>query len=134
VSTLPLSPDLIGETLKIETMSRGRESLPSQFIYGAAHLKPLSPVHLQLQKDGAELNISWIRRSRVDSDSWLGEVPLGEEDERYRGRLWSGEDVAEEGEVAEPFYQSQHPNITKIDVAQGSDLLSWGNIAELVVS
>jgi hypothetical protein len=46
---------------------------------------PLSPVHLRLkhQEDGATLR--WIRRGRVDADSWLTEdIPLGEEFERYR--------------------------------------------------
>jgi hypothetical protein len=43
-------------------------------------------VHLraQLLPDGS-LDVTWIRRTRVDGDSWESvEVPLGEEREAYR--------------------------------------------------
>ncbi|WP_319529360.1 glycoside hydrolase/phage tail family protein [uncultured Cohaesibacter sp.] len=49
-------------------------------------LRPLSPVHLRLtkQEDGA-LNFSWIRRDRLDADSWVGEtIPLSEISELYQ--------------------------------------------------
>ncbi|TWG99319.1 hypothetical protein L598_001500000420 [Mesorhizobium sp. J18] len=47
---------------------------------------PLSPVHIsgRLDADG-DLAISWMRRGRIDADSWLTEeIPLGEETEAYR--------------------------------------------------
>lgn len=47
---------------------------------------PLSPVHLrtQNQPDGA-VQVSWVRRSRIDADSWeQAEIPLGEAQEAYR--------------------------------------------------
>ena len=47
---------------------------------------PLSPAHLkkQQQADGS-IQFSWVRRSRVDADGWLGtDIPLGEAAERYR--------------------------------------------------
>jgi hypothetical protein len=47
---------------------------------------PLAPVHLRLsrQADGGAM-LSWIRRGRIEADSWLAEdIPLGEEFERYR--------------------------------------------------
>jgi hypothetical protein len=53
---------------------------------GVRALTPLSPVHLKAtrQPDG-DINISWIRRGRIDADSWLAsEIPLGEEKEAYR--------------------------------------------------
>jgi len=134
VETLSLSPDLIGESLEIEAFAAGRENLPSSFSYKAAHLKPLSPVHLQAKQDGTNLYVSWIRRSRLNADSWLGEIPLGEESERYRVRLWSGEVLAEEADVTEPLYFSQQASVTKIEVAQGSDFVGWGSFAELVLS
>ena len=46
---------------------------------------PLSPVHLRAAKlaDGS-VSLNWIRRGRLDADSWLGtDIPLGEESERY---------------------------------------------------
>jgi len=52
----------------------------------------LSPVHLKAnrQADG-DIDISWIRRGRIDADSWLGsEIPLGEEAETYRVDIATG--------------------------------------------
>lgn len=47
-------------------------------------LVPLSPVHPRARRSSAGVTFSWIRRSRVDGDSWeLAEIPLGEETERY---------------------------------------------------
>jgi hypothetical protein len=52
-------------------------------------LTPLSPTHLKkrAQADGT-IQFSWVRRSRIDADNWLGaDVPLGEAGENYRVRL-----------------------------------------------
>ncbi len=53
---------------------------------GVRALMPLSPVHLQAVKQaGGDWAIAWIRRSRIDADSWLAtEIPLGEEYEAYQ--------------------------------------------------
>lgn len=47
---------------------------------------PLSPVHLRGRlEEGGDLTLSWIRRGRVDADSWVSEeIPLGENEELYR--------------------------------------------------
>jgi hypothetical protein len=46
----------------------------------------LSPAHLKAARlSNGDLAVSWIRRSRVDADSWLGsDIPLGEETEAYQ--------------------------------------------------
>ncbi len=52
-------------------------------------LRPLSPVHLraELQASG-DVAVSWVRRTRIDGDSWLSvEVPLGEDAELYELRV-----------------------------------------------
>ncbi|RDV02137.1 baseplate multidomain protein megatron [Undibacter mobilis] len=49
----------------------------------ATALKPLAPVHLRAARDGAGVTLRWIRRTRAEGDSWSGEVPLGEDGERY---------------------------------------------------
>lgn len=134
VQTLDINPDYIGETLSVIAMAAGRESNPSEFLYSGRHLKPLSPAHLSAQREGGTLTVNWIRRSRVEADSWLGEVPLGEASERYRVRLWDGENLIEEAETHMPSYQSLAPNITHIDVAQGSDLVGWGTSAKILIS
>jgi hypothetical protein len=52
-------------------------------------LRPLSPAHLRVASGpGGELSFSWIRRTRIDGDSWdVAEVPLGEETEAYVLRI-----------------------------------------------
>ena len=50
-------------------------------------LRPYAPAHLKASGSG-DLTVSWIRRTRIDGDSWAGlDVPLGEESERYRLRV-----------------------------------------------
>ncbi len=45
---------------------------------------PLSPAHLGAAAAGGDIAVSWIRRGRVDADSWSGsDIPLGEETEAY---------------------------------------------------
>jgi len=52
---------------------------------GTRALLPLSPVHLKGRMRDGDLDLSWIRRGRIDADSWLGEdIPLGEAQEQYR--------------------------------------------------
>jgi hypothetical protein len=55
---------------------------------GMRALLPLSPVHLKAHLRDGDLHLSWIRRGRIDADSWLGEdIPLGEAQEAYRIRV-----------------------------------------------
>lgn len=60
---------------------------------GTAALRPLAPVRPQARRSAAGVSLSWIRRTRVDGDSWdTIEVPLGEDGERYRVTIYqSGE-------------------------------------------
>jgi hypothetical protein len=47
-------------------------------------LKPLAPVHPRGRRTPEGVQITWIRRSRRDGDSWdVVEIPLGEESEAY---------------------------------------------------
>ena len=46
--------------------------------------RPLSPVHLRASRQGGDVSLSWVRRTRIGGDSWNApEVPLGETQERY---------------------------------------------------
>jgi hypothetical protein len=58
---------------------------------GVAALRPLSPVHPRALRTADGVALSWIRRTRIDGDSWeLAEVPLGEETERYEVAIRTG--------------------------------------------
>ncbi len=51
---------------------------------GPTALMPLSPVQLRARRRADGILLSWIRRTRLDGDSWdVAEVPLGEETEAY---------------------------------------------------
>ncbi|MET3791756.1 baseplate multidomain protein megatron [Aquamicrobium terrae] len=58
-------------------------------------LRPLSPVHLKAVRNpsSGDILLSWIRRTRVSGDSWVAEVPLGEEVEAYDIELLDGATV-----------------------------------------
>jgi len=58
-------------------------------------LRPFAPVHLKAVRDpsSGDVQLSWIRRTRVGGDSWLNEVPLGEETEEYNVLIVSGANV-----------------------------------------
>ena len=57
-------------------------------------LKPLSPVHIRGSRSGGDLDIAWVRRTRIGGDSWDGvDVPLGEAEERYEIDILDGTTV-----------------------------------------
>jgi hypothetical protein len=54
-------------------------------------LRPLRPTQLKSFTDGAGVHITWVRRTRMDGDSWdVTEVPLGEDAELYRLDILDG--------------------------------------------
>ena len=69
-------------------------------------LRPYSPVHLtQSGALGGDVVLSWIRRTRIEGDSWdLPEVPLGEEAESYRVRVLRGAILLGEYLVSSPAW------------------------------
>ena len=66
-------------------------------------LRPYSVSHLDFQRDITEnLHLTWIRRTRVDGDSWQSvEVPLGEEVEDYFVRVVKNNSIVRQMEVSE---------------------------------
>jgi hypothetical protein len=68
-------------------------------------LRPLSVAHLRARPDVAGTRLSWVRRTRIDGDSWASsEVPLGEEREAYALRVMRDGSVLREVEVTEPAW------------------------------
>jgi hypothetical protein len=56
-------------------------------------LLPLAPVHLRAMRDvvSGDIAISWIRRSRADSNDWaLGELPVDYQPEAYQLTILNG--------------------------------------------
>jgi hypothetical protein len=81
-------------------------------------LKPYAPAHLKAVPSGSDLAISWVRRTRIDGDSWESvEVPLGEETESYLVRVLQGGSLIRETTVTTPGW-------TYTAAMQASDALS----------
>jgi hypothetical protein len=60
--------------------------------FAGVGLRPLAPAHLRARRlAGAGIDLAWIRRTRIEGDSWAGvEVPLGEAREAYLLRVVQG--------------------------------------------
>jgi hypothetical protein len=57
-------------------------------------LRPFSPVHIRGTRSAGDLNLAWIRRTRIGGDSWDAvDVPLGEAEERYEIDILDGATV-----------------------------------------
>ncbi|MFN3936653.1 MAG: glycoside hydrolase/phage tail family protein [Gemmobacter sp.] len=66
-------------------------------------LRPYPVAHLRALREPAADRFAWVRRTRIDGDSWAGEeVPLGEAAEIYRIRVRVGGAVVRETTVTVP--------------------------------
>ncbi len=107
-------------------------------------LRPYSPVHLRAERNASgDVAAQWIRRTRIDGDSWSGrDVPLGEESESYLLRILLGGAVAREVVVSEPEWvypqSAQQEDGTEagftLAVAQISERFGAGPFAERAVA
>ncbi len=98
VETIASGLDALGRTTQLRVVAAGRDTadltaLVLQATPQATALMPLAPVHLKARRDAGGVSITWIRRTRVDGDTWVGEVPLGEDSEQYAIDILSGGDV-----------------------------------------
>ncbi len=68
-------------------------------------LRPHRPAHLHSVQTWGDLRFDWVRRTRIEGDSWdLEEVPLGEDSELYRVRVMSGVTVLRDARVTSPSW------------------------------
>ncbi|PIE14408.1 MAG: host specificity protein [Rhodobacterales bacterium] len=106
-------------------------------------LKPLSPSHVSANGAlGADIDLSWIRRTRIGGDSWEGlDVPLGEETESYLLRVSQGGTPLREVQVSSPGWTytiamqaaDGVSGAVDIEVAQISATLGAGAFATLTL-
>lgn len=85
----------VGATLKIAAMGLGDvEPVESALVVSGAALMPPCPVHLTARAEGSGHTFGWVRRSRAGW-TWSsgGDVPMGEEIERYRIDVMDGTTV-----------------------------------------
>ena len=68
-------------------------------------LRPYAPVHLRAQVVGSDWEVSWVRRTRLDGDSWQSfDVPLSEDSEAYFVRVTQGQSVLREETTSVPSW------------------------------
>ena len=100
---LPVAAEAVGQTLLVRATSRqDAGAIPEQLVIRGLALRPLSPAHLRLSREGEDVVAHWVRRSRAGF-AWLDfvDAPLAEEREAYRvkvfldGQLVRTEDVSE---------------------------------------
>jgi hypothetical protein len=100
VTQLPVSPSTRGLARHYRV---GPASLPYDDVsffhtvetFDGVGLRPFRPVHLSAKRstDGS-VHFSWIRRTRLEGDSWNGlDVPIGEERLLFDVRILQGDDL-----------------------------------------
>lgn len=69
-------------------------------------LRPYAPTHLRASGvPGGDLNVSWVRRTRIDGDTWQSvDVPLGEAAESYLLQVIQGGTVLRETTTSAPVW------------------------------
>lgn len=107
VPTLASGLDALERTLQLRVVAAGRDhgdasALALTATPQATALMPLAPVHVKAARAGSGVTFSWIRRTRIDGDSWVGEVPLGEDGEHYALDVLSGASVVRTLSVTAP--------------------------------
>ena len=76
-----------------------------QLSFEGVGLRPYAPVHVSgATGETGDVTVTWVRQTRIDGDSWDGEVPLGETVESYTVRVESGEQVVRESVVTSPSW------------------------------
>lgn len=67
--------------------------------------KPTGTPFIPPDGENNDLSFGWIRRGRVDADSWLGEeIPLGEEREAYQAEIWRSDVLVRSVQVQAAFW------------------------------
>ncbi len=98
-------------------------------------LRPYAPTHLRAEDISGDLAVTWVRRTRIDGDSWEGtDVPLGEASEAYRVQVIQGGATLRDVTVTAPAWtysaaDQAADGVTtpyQIDVAQISDRFGPG--------
>jgi GTA TIM-barrel-like domain/Putative phage tail protein len=107
VVTIASGLDALERSLQLRVVAAGRDigdptALALSATPQATALMPLTPVHVKAKRDASGVTFSWIRRTRIDGDTWVGEVPLGEASEQYVVDILSGADVVRTLSVATP--------------------------------
>lgn len=109
--------------------------------FSGVGLRPYSVAHLRATPNASALDVTWVRRTRLEGDSWEGEdVPLSEAFERYRVRVFKDGVQARQVTVSQPswtytaFMQAlDGAGETYVEVAQVSETYGEGLVNGLTL-
>jgi len=105
IYTLPVDNALRGSEITMAVDARARQNAQTVTAdYNSVHLIPLAPVHARAKRGGdGSVTLRWTRRTRIGGDDWAAsEVPLGEDEERYRVEVLPAGEVSAEFDVTQP--------------------------------
>ncbi|WP_415184446.1 baseplate multidomain protein megatron [Phaeovulum sp.] len=111
--------------------------------FAGVGLRPYAPCHLRAVWAGNDLSLGWVRRTRIDGDSWAAvDVPLGEGREGYLLRVVQEGTIRREVMTATPSWV--YPEALRagdglsgpfeIQVAQLSDTYGPGPFARIDIN
>jgi hypothetical protein len=105
---LPLSSRGLARFYRVGSAARGYDD-PNVTVRSEAFdgigLRPYSVAHLRHEGLAGDIHVSWMRRTRIDGDSWHSqEVPLAEDFEAYQIRVLQGSSIVAEYSVAQPSF------------------------------
>lgn len=136
----PLDPNLFGTQEVWQAGPAGQA--PGVFPFREASVtltgtgvRPLSPVHLRAVPNGANLDLSWIRRSRIGGDNWAATaIPLGEASESYQVISYDSAGTALDTQmVTTPAASVAAASVSRVEVAQISALFGPGRATQLLI-
>lgn len=98
VVSVASGPGLLERALQLRVVAANRDygdptAMTLEATPQTTALRPLAPVHVKASRSVGGVTFTWVRRTRIDGDSWVGEVPLGEDGEQYAVDILSGESV-----------------------------------------
>jgi hypothetical protein len=91
--------EMLGRTLSLRIVASDRDhgdatAVSADITPQDVALRPYAPVHLRAVRGGSGIVLSWVRRTRLNGDSWEAqEVPLAESTERYEVDILAGSTV-----------------------------------------
>jgi hypothetical protein len=112
-------------------------AVPQLFAGGERALTPLSPVHLTARREAGGIRFRWIRRGRLQADSWApAEIADDEGFERYRAEILLGGASIRTAELESPEwlytdaeeladFGAEQTELT-LRVAQAGKRVPWG--------
>jgi hypothetical protein len=113
---LSLTESTLNNTWRIgpSSLDHGHPSYLEFTFAGAMRaLRPLHPTYLKSTTDAQGIHLSWLRRTRVDGDSWdVVEVPLSETTELYKLEILNGATTVRSATLIAPNYLYSSADIT----------------------